>query len=93
MDRTSLRPFNNHWNPNLGKVITSQAQLQSEMRAASDRASQQTGFSHDFQTADLRDKDVFGVKSQVNKEAHLLPTMERHANPTMTKAVKEILDD
>lgn len=96
VDRTSLKTFPAHWNPNLGKPITSKAQLESSMKEASDAATARTGVEHSFATADLRDRDIFAVKSvgaskQADTEANLVATAERHANPTMTKAVKEIL--
>lgn len=44
-----------HYNPTVGKPISSMNQLKSELSRASDEQSEKTGVTHNYQPVDLRE--------------------------------------
>lgn len=55
------RPLQPHYNVGLGKYVAGKRQLQDELRRQSEERTERTNISHDFQYADLRDRDIFPV--------------------------------
>ncbi len=99
VDRSAFRPFSAHYNPNLGRRISSESEMKEAMKAASAHASEATGIAHDFATADLRDRDVFGGNKRNGgadavDETALRSTYDAHSpNSPIRQAVTDMIGD
>lgn len=50
-----------HYNPTVGRVVTSKADFRSALDQASEEATVRTGIEHNFAPVDLRDTEALGV--------------------------------
>lgn len=72
----SFKPIvHTHFNPTIGKVVSDDAQVRSELSRLSDEATARTGILHDYQPVDLRGSslaDLGGTEEGLNRTSESL---------------------
>lgn len=58
------KPMQEHFNPSVGKHISSMQEFREELKVASDEATARTGIVHNFEPIDHREREALGVTEQ-----------------------------
>lgn len=75
-----------HFNPGMGKYVSSKRALEDDLKRQSEEATARTGVEHSFASADLRDRDIFPVT-----EEGLQSTYDRHdATSPIRRAIEKV---
>ncbi len=57
------KSFQPHYNPSVGRYVTSRSDFNDALKQHSDEASEKTGVYHNFKPYDARDHEAFGLSS------------------------------
>lgn len=76
------RPMQEHYNPTVGKVISSDRQFTRELKIASEQATERTGIKHSFVPVDISDKEALGVTDTGLQATHDKEVAEGKREPT-----------
>ena len=55
--------FQAHYNPSIGKYVSSRSEYENDLKVLSEKASLHTGIEHRFTPHDARDHEAFGLTS------------------------------